>query len=115
MPVQARKGSRNGMVKTFETRLMPLLARFRAIWGGLAGTRARSSISCRCESLRSVNADTGRPEGVRLLRAGTAMRTLSSRLGSRCALALTTPITQHSDLSQSLVNGPVTAQMRRVD
>ena len=38
-------------VKAVDTRLLPLLARYRAIWGGLAGTGARSSISCRCESL----------------------------------------------------------------
>jgi hypothetical protein len=44
--LQKRDGS-----KAVEARLMPLLVRFRAIWGGLAGTGARSSISCRCESL----------------------------------------------------------------
>jgi hypothetical protein len=41
-------------LKTVGARLMPLLVRFRAIWGGLAGTGAGSSISCRCESLMAA-------------------------------------------------------------
>jgi hypothetical protein len=50
MPVQVHKGGRDGRMKSVEARLMPLLVRFKAIWGGLAGTGAGSSISCRCVS-----------------------------------------------------------------
>jgi len=51
MPDLMHKGGSNGKMMALEARLMPLLIRFRAIWGGLAGTGAGSSISCRCDLL----------------------------------------------------------------
>lgn len=87
---------------------MPLLVRFKAIWVGLAGTGAGSSISCRCESLMAANPSM-------LMLGGQKMCGCCEK-PPQCVLypadwfamrafALTTPFTLHSDLSQRLVGG----------
>lgn len=105
LPAQAHNGCWNGTMLAVDARLMPLLARFRAIWGGLAGTGAGSSISCRCESLVAANPSMlmlGGSKKCGYGLAGTQCVLYPADWDGGCSLALTTPI--------GLPPGPVAAQ-----